>query len=100
MSISNHSITIVGSGIIGLSSALLLAEDGFKVKIIARDLPGDLGHNWSSPWAGAVIIPHSEMGNRDVARESFIWYWKMAHQDPTSGVRVSFNNDYVQNEFH
>lgn len=41
---------IIGSGIVGLLSALTLTEAGYKVTIIARDLPGDETQDWASPW--------------------------------------------------
>lgn len=43
-------VGIVGAGVVGLACALLLTDVGFKVAIVARDLPGDMTTNWSSPW--------------------------------------------------
>lgn len=43
-------IAIIGSGIIGLTSALALTEAGFNVVVIARDLPGHDTQDWASPW--------------------------------------------------
>jgi glycine/D-amino acid oxidase-like deaminating enzyme len=44
-------VGIIGSGIIGLTSALALIEAGYSVTIIARDLPGDdSSQQWASPW--------------------------------------------------
>jgi glycine/D-amino acid oxidase-like deaminating enzyme len=43
-------IAIIGSGIIGLLSALTLTEAGYKVTIVARDLPDDDSLDWASPW--------------------------------------------------
>jgi glycine/D-amino acid oxidase-like deaminating enzyme len=42
-------IGIIGAGITGLATAYVLSSN-HKVTIIARDLPGDLGLNWASPW--------------------------------------------------
>lgn len=42
-------IGIIGAGITGLATADMLSSN-HKVTIIARDLPGDLGLNWASPW--------------------------------------------------
>ncbi len=49
-------VGIVGSGIIGLSSALLLTEAGYRVTIVARDLPGDLTQDWASPWSVTLDV--------------------------------------------
>ncbi|KAF8319583.1 uncharacterized protein EI90DRAFT_3150232 [Cantharellus anzutake] len=47
-------VTVVGAGVIGLTCALRLAENGFNVDIIARDLPSDEdSQQFASPWAGA-----------------------------------------------
>lgn len=43
-------VVILGSGVIGLLSALTLTSAGYKVTIIARDLPGDDTQDWASPW--------------------------------------------------
>ncbi|KAJ5583479.1 hypothetical protein N7535_002099 [Penicillium sp. DV-2018c] len=87
-------IAIVGSGIIGLMSALTLTNAGYKVTIIARDLPGDENQNWASPWAGAAMFPHPDAKGQDLVRESFKYYWALAHRDPTSGVQVLKATEY------
>lgn len=43
-------VGVVGAGIIGLTTALTLVEAGYHVAVIARDLPGDMTTQWSSPW--------------------------------------------------
>jgi glycine/D-amino acid oxidase-like deaminating enzyme len=43
-------VGIVGAGIIGLTSALDLVQTGYRVVVIARNLPGDQTTEWSSPW--------------------------------------------------
>jgi len=49
-SLSKQHVGIVGSGVIGLTCALVLSEAGYRVSIIARELPGDVSNNWASPW--------------------------------------------------
>jgi glycine/D-amino acid oxidase-like deaminating enzyme len=44
-----ESIGILGAGITGLATAYVLASK-HNVTIVARDLPGDLGLGWASPW--------------------------------------------------
>lgn len=46
----NMEVGIIGSGIIGLLSALTLTDAGYRVTIVARDLPGDETQDWASPW--------------------------------------------------
>jgi D-amino-acid oxidase len=54
------SIAIIGAGITGLAAAYVLSPK-YNVTIIARDLPGDMGTNWASPWYGLryACIPTS-----------------------------------------
>ncbi|KAH7142163.1 hypothetical protein EDB81DRAFT_723433 [Dactylonectria macrodidyma] len=82
-------ITIVGSGIIGLSIATLLARD-HEVTIVARNLPGDdMSFEWASPWAGASFIA----GGCDSAREkkmqldAFAELWRWSIRYPESSIK-------------
>jgi glycine/D-amino acid oxidase-like deaminating enzyme len=99
-------VAIIGSGVIGLLSAFTLADAGYKVTIIARNLPGDESVDWASPWyfitsrcvhgiianvfirAGAAIFPNPDIGDEPLQVETFKYYWALAHRDPTSGVQV------------
>ncbi|KAL4963461.1 FAD-dependent oxidoreductase [Aspergillus stella-maris] len=87
-------VTIIGSGVIGLLSALVLTDARYRVTIIARDLPGDENQNWASPWAGAGFLPHPETKDQSLPTESFKYYWALAHRDPTSGVQVLKATEY------
>ncbi|KAE8359616.1 nucleotide-binding domain-containing protein [Aspergillus caelatus] len=81
-------VGIIGSGIIGLLSALTLTDAGYRVAIVARDLPGDESQDWASPWAGVSIFPHPDVGGHSLQTENFKYFWALAHRDPTSGVQV------------
>ncbi|KAK1988196.1 hypothetical protein LZ30DRAFT_777049 [Colletotrichum cereale] len=52
---TNDPIVIVGSGVIGLDIALVLARRGLgrQTTVIAEHFPGDTSVNYTSPWAGA-----------------------------------------------
>lgn len=46
------------STVIGLTCALVLAEAGYSVNVVARDLPDDsTSQQFASPWAGASWHP-------------------------------------------
>ncbi|BGP13922.1 hypothetical protein JCM10213_002566 [Rhodosporidiobolus nylandii] len=50
----NEHILVVGAGVAGLSTGIRLLEAGYKVDIVARDLPNDpKSIAFTSPWAGA-----------------------------------------------
>ncbi|KAJ5327647.1 hypothetical protein MYU51_009431 [Penicillium brevicompactum] len=87
-------VGIIGSGIIGLLSALTLTDAGYRVTIIARDLPGDETQDWASPWAGVSIYPHPDVGGHSLQTENFKYFWALAHRDPTSGVQVVKATEY------
>ncbi|KAJ6172603.1 hypothetical protein N7470_001670, partial [Penicillium chermesinum] len=80
--------------VIGLLSALTLVDAGYKVTIVARDLPGDENQDWASPWAGAGILPSPDVGGESLQTESFKYFWALAHRDPTSGVQVIKTTEY------
>ncbi|KAI9926582.1 hypothetical protein MW887_004350 [Aspergillus wentii] len=87
-------VGIIGSGIIGLLSALTLTDAGYKVTIVARDLPGDESQDWASPWAGVSIFPHPDVGGQSLQAENFKYFWALAHRDPTAGVQVLKATEY------
>ncbi|KAL2850282.1 POT family-domain-containing protein [Aspergillus pseudoustus] len=55
ITMARDSIVILGAGIIGLNVALELSKRGYgrHVTVIAKDLPGDIHVDYTSPWAGA-----------------------------------------------
>ncbi|KAG0650011.1 D-amino-acid oxidase [Hyphodiscus hymeniophilus] len=88
-------IGIIGAGITGLAIAHVLSSN-HKVTIIARDLPGDLGLNWASPWAGAVFHPQhaASKPQQKMQIDAFNFYWSRAHRDPSSGVKLYPMTEY------
>lgn len=49
MAASKH-VVILGAGVIGLTNAVLLAEAGYVVTVIAAHVPGDQSIEYTSPW--------------------------------------------------
>lgn len=47
---SNQHVVVIGAGVIGLTNAILLAESGYLVTIIAAHVPGDESIEYTSPW--------------------------------------------------
>lgn len=46
-------IHVVGAGVVGLTTALVLQIKGYDVTILANHFPGDKSPDYTSPWAGA-----------------------------------------------
>ena len=62
-------VGIIGSGIIGLLSALTLTDAGYRVHVVARDLPGDETQEWASPWQ----VFHAVTGLWTCHRANFVY---------------------------
>lgn len=57
-------VTVVGAGVVGLTTALLLQQRGYDVTIVADHFPGDKGIGYTSPVAGArwkTLAPNSDL---------------------------------------
>jgi D-amino-acid oxidase len=52
----------------GLTCALLLAKrEGNAVTVVAKHMPGDYDAEYTSPWAGANVLPYV-LGQSSVIR--------------------------------
>jgi len=89
-------IIVIGCGISGLTSGLLLAREGYEVKIIAKNLPP----NTCSNKAAAFWSPYYANGDR-VARwamESYFEYEKLA-QIPDTGISMTKLHRFRKKDF-
>ncbi len=100
---------IIRAGVIGLSVALRLAQDGFDVTIIARDFPAPFETisaeqiNYTSPWAGAHcrFIPAT---NEQEEREHALALLTFRHMEKLveagkhgeAGIRFMKGFEYVE----
>lgn len=60
----NKKVNVIGSGVIGLTTAILLQEKGYQVTIIASEFPGEQHSDYTSPCAGArwkTLAPNSDL---------------------------------------
>ncbi|KAI8099600.1 uncharacterized protein BX664DRAFT_321698 [Halteromyces radiatus] len=93
------SITVVGSGVTGLTTALLLVEKGYNVTIVAKHFPGDDNIEYTSPFAGAHW--RTLASNKDVLAQRFdsIAYQKFLYLGRTipeeqTGIMIAPSYDY------
>ncbi|CAG7920181.1 unnamed protein product [Penicillium olsonii] len=83
-------VIIIGAGVLGLSSAVELSQHGYKVTVVARELPGDDSLDYASPWAGAHFRPSpantvAERLEQSLMRETYREFEKIA-EIPEAGV--------------
>jgi D-amino-acid oxidase len=79
-------ILVLGAGIIGLSAAVRLQEEGYSVDILARSLPMDT----TSAIAAAIWLPYRAEPAEKIARWSAQTYrrYTLEAHDPASGVQL------------
>ncbi|KAH3683887.1 hypothetical protein WICPIJ_005148 [Wickerhamomyces pijperi] len=99
---TNTEITVIGAGVIGLTSALKLSESGYNVTIVAAHFPSDgLSPKYTSNWAGAHYRPfpsHTEKDFQDsqLTRLTQDYFRKLSVLEPESSIRFIPGVDYVE----
>ncbi|KAL8959800.1 MAG: hypothetical protein Q9193_003395 [Seirophora villosa] len=82
-------IIVVGAGVAGLTTALLLArESKYEITVAAKHMPGDYDIEYASPWAGANFWPISEAGTEAAEWDKNTWpeLEDLAKNHPEAGV--------------
>jgi D-amino-acid oxidase len=88
-------VIVIGAGVIGLSCALRLAEDGHDVAVLARDLPPET----TSAVAAALWYPSRALPLDAVTRWSTTTYSelsRLASQEAGCGVAVRWGTELIQ----
>lgn len=78
-------VIVVGAGVLGLTCAVRLAEAGFEVHVLARDLPLET----TSAVAAALWYPYRAAPQQAVtrwARRSYEVFTELAAHEPAAGV--------------
>ncbi|KAJ5951352.1 D-amino-acid oxidase [Penicillium vulpinum] len=83
-------VIIVGAGVLGLSAAVKISKH-MRVTVIARELPGDVGIDYASPWAGAHFRPtpaktDEERIEQTYMRQTYQEFEEIARNYPEAGV--------------
>ncbi|MGH3361058.1 MAG: FAD-dependent oxidoreductase, partial [Nocardioides sp.] len=80
-------VIVVGAGVVGLSCAVRLLEDGHRVDVVARDLPLET----TSAVAAALWYPYRALPQDKVmawGATSYAVFDALADTDPESGIRM------------
>jgi pyruvate/2-oxoglutarate dehydrogenase complex dihydrolipoamide dehydrogenase (E3) component len=68
---TGSSLVVLGAGIVGLQTALILKEAGLDVIILAKDFPGSSDPWYTSAWSGAVSAGRAKLslGGKDFSHK-------------------------------
>lgn len=96
-------VVIVGAGVIGLTCAWVLSEEGYDVSIIANRFPSTFNGetDYTSPWAGAHFRPFPSLTDGDLkdfplTRVTYDTMKRIACDHPESSVTFMKGVDYVE----
>ncbi|RIB20078.1 hypothetical protein C2G38_1964445 [Gigaspora rosea] len=84
-------VNVIGAGVIGLTTALILQRNGYQVEILSEHWPGDLDINYSSPWAAATWRASLYIKDERVQEyERISWneFWTLSENPETGLMRV------------
>ncbi|MFI0721725.1 FAD-dependent oxidoreductase [Streptomyces sp. NPDC021224] len=85
MTESDH-VVVIGAGVSGLTTAIVLAEAGTKVKVVAEELPGATSLAAGAMWGPYLVEPKDKVDQ---------WSWhslavfRELARDPATGVRLT-----------
>ncbi|WP_435176378.1 FAD-dependent oxidoreductase [Actinacidiphila sp. bgisy145] len=85
MATTEH-ITVIGAGVSGLTTAVVLAEAGRRVQVIAEDIPGRTSLAAGAMWGPYLVEPKDKVDQW--SRYSLEVFRKLA-TDPATGVRIT-----------
>ncbi|KAJ6001092.1 hypothetical protein N7481_001501 [Penicillium waksmanii] len=86
---AQKNVVIVGAGVAGLTTALLLSKDPiYKIVVTAKHMPGDYDIEYASPWAGANYMPVSYTGTDSAEWDKNTWgpLEELARNHPDAGI--------------
>ncbi|RMZ88828.1 hypothetical protein DV736_g3943, partial [Chaetothyriales sp. CBS 134916] len=84
-----HKVVVIGAGVAGLTTALLLSRKSqYSITVAAKHMPGDYDIEYASPWAGANYMPVSVTGTRANEWDRNTWapLDELARNHPEAGI--------------
>ncbi|KAL3440654.1 D-amino-acid oxidase [Aspergillus insuetus] len=92
-------IVVVGAGVSGLTSALLLSKNAAnRVTVVAKHMPGDYDIEYASPWAGANFWPSSSKEDSRWERRTWQHLKRLAEDVPEAGIHLQKSQVFRRNE--
>ncbi|MCJ1318968.1 hypothetical protein MMC15_004300 [Xylographa vitiligo] len=91
-------IVVVGAGVSGLTTALLLSKNpAYRITVAAKYMPGDYDIEYASPWAGANYLPVSAAGTAAAEHDRNTWpeLARLARDVPEAGVHFQDTTIYA-----
>ncbi|KAJ5893673.1 D-amino-acid oxidase [Penicillium taxi] len=90
-----ETIVVIGAGVIGLSTALLIQQHlntAQSIIVVARDFPSDTSINYASPWAGAHYRPvpgtsPQTLQEASQAKRTYDYMKQVANEEPAAGIK-------------
>ncbi|TDZ40962.1 D-amino-acid oxidase [Colletotrichum trifolii] len=83
---TNH-IVVLGAGVSGLTAALLLSKSkANSITVIAKHMPGDYDIEYTSPWAGANVLPMAPASESRWERRTWPEMKRLAAEVPEAGI--------------
>ncbi|KAF7543693.1 hypothetical protein G7Z17_g10539 [Cylindrodendrum hubeiense] len=90
-----NTIVVVGAGVSGLTSALLLSRNKANtVTVVSKHMPGDYDIEYASPFAGANIVPMATKENRRWESRTWAVLKKLTEEVPEAGIH--FQKCHIQ----
>ncbi|KAH7150458.1 FAD dependent oxidoreductase [Dactylonectria estremocensis] len=90
-----NTIVVVGAGVSGLTSALLLSRNKANtVTIVSKHMPGDYDIEYASPFAGANIVPMATKENKRWESRTWAVLKKLTEEVPEAGIH--FQKCHIQ----
>ncbi|KAI9732174.1 MAG: hypothetical protein M1834_004271 [Cirrosporium novae-zelandiae] len=99
MAANKENVVVIGAGVAGLTTALLLSQLGkYSITVAAKHMPGDYDIEYASPWAGANYLPVSVKGTRAEKWDRNTWpeLAHLAEQQPDSGIHFQDTAVYTR----
>ncbi|KAF4461903.1 D-amino-acid oxidase [Fusarium albosuccineum] len=90
-----NTIVVVGAGVSGLTSALLLSKHkGNKITVVGKHMPGDYDIEYASPFAGANICPMATRNSSGPERRTWVEFKRLCEEVPEAGIH--FQKCHIQ----